>query len=228
MIQKIRAAIVGIVCSVTASQFAGAAELSPDDPSVASDLVLWLRDADIDYDAAAGQWTDSSGNGHDAVGLGTVGSVVWSTPSHATIAGGSLTPSELDSVHFSGATNDMLAATGLNGGSGLADLTIIAVYTVSDRENLTRPVGFGSIAATQANPGNHFNLAGDPSIRKDNGSITGHSASIPGDAPFIRSARMDAGTRVWEIARQGPKYVFIVMVTKNISAITTVVLSSNK
>ncbi len=195
MIQKICAAIIGIACSITGFQFVGAAELPPDDPGIASDLVLWLRDADIDYDAGAGQWTDSSGNGNDAVGIGTVGSVVWSTPSLGAIAGGTLTPGELDSVRFSGAADDMLAATGLNGGSGLSGLTIIAVCAVSSRENLTRPVGFGSIAAAQANAGNHFNLACDPSIRKDNGQIGSgnYSAAIPLDTPFIRSARMDAG-----------------------------------
>lgn len=195
MIRKIRAAILGVACSLSASQLVGAAELSPDDPSISGDLVLWLRDADIDYDAGAGQWTDSSGNGNDAVGIGTVGTVDWSTPVLSTIGGGTLTPSDLDSVAFSGASDDMLAATGLNGGSGLSELTIIAVYAVSNRENLTRPVGFGSIAATQANAGNHFNLASDPSVRKDNGQIGAgtYSADIPLDTPFIRSARMDAG-----------------------------------
>jgi len=195
MIQKIRAAGLAICCSVNASQLAGAAELPPDDPSIVGDLALWLRDADVDYDPGAGLWLDSSGKGNNADGIGTVGSVVWSTPNLATIAGGTLTPSELDSVHFSGATNDMLAATGLNGDSGLSELTIIAVYAVSDSQTLTRPLGFGSVAATQANAGNHFNLASDPSIRKDNGQIGSgsYSGSIPLDTPFIRSARMDAG-----------------------------------
>ncbi len=195
MIQKIRAAIIAISCSVVGSQFAAAAELSPDDPSIAGDLALWLRNADVDYDPGAGLWLDSSGKGNNADGIGMVGSVLWSTPNLATIAGGTLTPDELDSVHFSGGTNDILAATGLNSDSGLSELTIIAVYAVSDNQNLTRPVGFGSIAATQANAGNHFNLASDPSIRKDNGQIGSGSygGSIPLNTPFIRSARMDAG-----------------------------------
>ncbi len=175
-----------------------AAELQPDDPSIADSLVLWLRDADVNYDAGAGQWIDSSGGGNDASGIGTVGAVNWSTPIAATIPGGQLSDSDLECVRFRGSVDDMLATPGLNGGDGLAELTIIAVYASSDSSNLTRPVGIGSLAAIQDNPGDHFNLASDPSIRKDNGSITGHSAPIPLDLPFIRSARMDAsGSDEW-------------------------------
>lgn len=195
MIRKIRAAILGVSCFFSVSQSVGAAELSPDDPSISSDLVLWLRDAAIDYNAGAGNWTDSSGNGNDAVGIGSVGAVDWATPALGSISGGSLIPGDLDTVRFSGTTNDMLVAAGLNGDSGLAELTVIAAYAVSDRQSLTRPVGFGSVAATQANAGNFFSLASDPSIRKDNGQIGAgsYSAAVPLDTPFIRSARMDAG-----------------------------------
>ncbi|MEZ5299880.1 MAG: lamin tail domain-containing protein [Verrucomicrobiales bacterium] len=63
---------------------------------------------------------------------------------------------------------------------------------------LTRPVGIGSLAATAQNPGNHFNLGSDPSIRKDNGSVTGHSQAVPMGVPFIRRARMDgSGVKEW-------------------------------
>ncbi|MFT5109309.1 MAG: hypothetical protein ACI9UA_004956, partial [Pseudoalteromonas tetraodonis] len=192
---KTTAAVLAITCPVVFQHFAVAAELPPDDPSVAGNLALWLRDADIDYDPGAGQWLDSSGNGNNADGIGIVGTITWLVPGLATISGGALTDSDLNSVHFSGSVNDMLAAPGINGGSGLSELTIIAVYAVSDRNGLTRPLGFGSIAATQANAGNHFNLASDPSIRKDNGQIGAgsYSGSIPLNTPFIRSARMDAG-----------------------------------
>ncbi|MGI9243438.1 MAG: lamin tail domain-containing protein, partial [Verrucomicrobiales bacterium] len=192
------AAILAIACVASLCQASPAAELAPNDPSIAADLALWLTAPDIDYDQGAGQWTDSSGKGNDAIGIGTVGAVEWSTPILSTVSGGALTPSELDSVHFSGSANDILATAGLNGGSGLSELTIIAVYAVSNNSNLTRPVGFGSLAASQANPGDHFNLASDPSVRKDNGAITGHSSSIPLDTPLIRSARMQSsGVDEW-------------------------------
>ena len=199
MSQKFPAAILAIACVAGLQPpTAAAAELAPNDPSIAANLTLWLTNPDIDYDPGAGQWADSSGNGNDATGIGTVGTVTWNTPVLSSIAGGTLTPTELDSVHFSGGTNDILATTGLNSGSGLSDLTIIAVFSVSDNNSLTRPVGFGSIAATQTNPGNHFNLAGGPSLRKDNGSITGYSQSFPLNTPFIRSARMDSsGVDEW-------------------------------
>ena len=193
MSPKIPAAILAVACITGLYRSAGAAELAPNDPSIAADLALWLSSPDTDYDPGAGTWTDSSGNGNDATGIGTVGTVNWSTPTLSTIAGGTLTPNELDSVHFTGGTDDMLATAGLNGDSGLSDLTVIAVYAVSDRNSLTRPAGFGSIAAIQTNPGDHFNLASDPSLRKDNGAITGYSGSVPLNTPFIRSARMDSG-----------------------------------
>ena len=174
------------------------AELAPNDPGIADDLVLWLRDSDSDYDPGGGHWADSSGKGHHAVVVGDVGGVIYSPPTLSLIDGGPLSPLQLDGVRFSGNTNDLLATGPLNNGEGLAELTIIAVYAASDRANLTRPIGFGSIAGTQTNPGNHFNLASDPSIRKDNGSVTGHSEDIPLDVPFIRSSRMDAnGVDEW-------------------------------
>ncbi|MFT6180519.1 MAG: hypothetical protein ACJAQT_004167 [Akkermansiaceae bacterium] len=51
-----------------------------------------------------------------------------------------------------------------------------------------------SSAATQANAGDHFNLAGDPSIRKDNGQLGSgtYSEVFPVETTFIRTARMSA------------------------------------
>ena len=47
-------------------------------------------------------------------------------------------------------------------------------------------------AATQANPGDHFNLGSDPSIRKDNGQIGfgNYSQAFPLQTTFIRTTRM--------------------------------------
>ena len=53
-----------------AGPLAATGELAPNDPTIADDLVLWLRDAQTDYDAGAGQWDDSSGNDHHATALG--------------------------------------------------------------------------------------------------------------------------------------------------------------
>jgi hypothetical protein len=77
-------------------------------------------------------------------------------------------------------------------------LTVFIAYhmvSIGGTSNLTRPAGIGSVAGTQANPGNHFNLASDPSVRKDNGQIGSgtYSAAPPLGSPFIRIARMDAG-----------------------------------
>lgn len=176
-----------------------AEELAPDDPSISGSLSLWLRNADIDYDPAAGEWLDSSGNDHHAQGIGVVDGITWSAPNQSSIAGGTLTPNELESVHFSGDRDDILAITDVNDGSGLSELTIITVYSTSSNNGINRPLGFGSISAA-GNLGNHFNLASDPSIRKDNGQIGsgGYSAAIPLNTPFIRSARMDSnGVDEW-------------------------------
>lgn len=58
----------------------------------------------------------------------------------------------------------------------------------------------GSIAATQVNAGNHFNLASDPSVRKDNGQIGSgtYGGAAPVGSPFIRISRMDGdGVDEW-------------------------------
>lgn len=171
------------------------APLPPDAPGLAEDLVLWLRHAEANYDAGTGEWFDSSGKGHHARGPGPVGNIIWATPILSSIDGGGLVDRNLAAVRFAGDANDLLATAPLNEGRGLSRLTIISVYAVTDRDSLTRPLGFGSLAATQNNPGNHFNLASDPSIRKDNGQIGSgsYATSLPVNAPVIRSTRMGAG-----------------------------------
>jgi hypothetical protein len=99
-------------------------------------------------------------------------------------------------VAFSGSVDDLLRSAAINGSAGLSELTIFTVYTLTNlagTTNLTRPAGIGSIAGTQANPGDHFNLASDPSVRKDNGQIGSgsYSAPIPTGVSFIRISRMD-------------------------------------
>jgi len=101
------------------------------------------------------------------------------------------------SVHFANDADDLLIAAGLNGDAGLAELTIFVAYHVNfltANPDLTRPVGIGSVAATQENPGDHFNLASDPSIRKDNGQLGSgtYSEIFPSETTIIRTARMTA------------------------------------
>ena len=170
-----RPVLIASVLAMAMTAAVSGVELAPDDPSIAGSLAVWLRDPGIDYDPAAGLWSDSSGNGLDASVVAD-GGVAFEAPALQPLDGGDLAPGELMGVHFAGEKDDLLATPSLNNGDGLSELTIIAVYSLDSVEgnaSLTRPVGLGSVAGTGANPGNHFNLASDPSIRKDNGSVTG-------------------------------------------------------
>jgi hypothetical protein len=79
------------------------------------------------------------------------------------------------------------------GQSGFTDFTSIVVYksNVADRD--IRPFGLGS--ASSLNPFGssvpHFNLGCDPSIRKDNGSITGYTQAHPTNQVFVRTSVFD-------------------------------------
>ena len=181
---------------------ASAASLTPNDPSVGGSLGLWLTDAASNFDGTT--WSDSSGNGNNASPVGLVnvgGPVTYSAPVLDVLT--TSADHNTSSVAFSGAADDMLVANGIFGGSGSNTLTVFVAYhtiAVGGNANLTRPAGLGSVAATQANAGNHFNLAGDPSVRKDNGQIGSgtYSGSVPIGSPFIRIARMDAnGVDEW-------------------------------
>lgn len=177
-----------------------AQELSPDDASIADSLGVWFRDAATTFDPETGIWADSSGNDNHAEPVGEVnvtGPVTFVAPTLGMISGGAFSAEEVSSVHFANDVDDLLVAADLNMDTGLTDLTIFVVYNanfLASNPNLTRAVGFGSISATQANAGNHFNLAGDPSIRKDNGQLGsgGYSEAFPVETTFIRTARMSA------------------------------------
>jgi hypothetical protein len=175
-----------------------AQELAPDDPAIVESLGAWFRDAATTFDPETGIWADSSGNDNHAEPVGEVnvaGPVTFVGPTLGMISGGAFSAEEVSSVHFASDADDLLAASDLNEDAGLTDLTIFVVYNanfLASNPNLTRAVGFGSISATQANAGNHFNLAGDPSIRKDNGQIGSgaYSEAFPLETTFIRTARM--------------------------------------
>jgi len=175
-----------------------AQELAPDDAAIADDLGAWFRDAANTFDPESGIWADSSGKDNHAIPVGEVNvasPVTYVGPTLATISGGAFSAEDVASVHFANDFDDLLMSADLNGGVGLTDLTIFVVYNVNflaANPNLTRVAGFGSIAATQANAGNHFNLAGDPSIRKDNGQLGSgtYLEILPIETTFIRTARM--------------------------------------
>ena len=179
-----------------------AQELAPDDPSVAADLAVWFRDAAGTFDPGTGVWADSSGNDRHAVPVGEVdvnAPLTYVGPTASTTSGGAFSVDDVPAVRFSNDADDLLVAADLNGDVGLTDLTIFVVYNVdflAANPNLTRPVGIGSVSGTQANPGNHFNLGSDPSIRKDNGQLGAgtYPVAFPPQTTLIRSARMSAAS----------------------------------
>jgi hypothetical protein len=190
---------LSLILLASATLFANGhgATLAPNDPTVSGNLKLWLTDAANNF--SGGTWNDTSGNGNHATTVGTVnvaGAVTYGSPTLNLIA--TTIDQNSSAVAFAGNANDLLVAPGLNGGAGFGALTIFTVYNLtalSGTSNLTRPVGFGSISATQTLVGNVFNLAADPSIRKDNGNIGAgtYSAAHPTGTSFIRITRMDAG-----------------------------------
>ena len=186
-----------LVSLMTAGQ---AQELAPDDPAIVESLGAWFRDAAATFDPETGIWADSSGKDNHAESVGEVdvtGLVTYAGPTLGTISGGEFSAEDVSSVRFSSDVDDLLVAADLNMDAGLTDLTIFVVYNVNflgSNPNLTRPVGFGSVAGTQTNLGDHFNLAGDPSLRKDNGQLGSgaYSLPFPVETTFIRTARMSA------------------------------------
>lgn len=175
-------------------------QLVPDDPSISSHLAVWLKDASTNFNPATGIWSDSSGKGHHAVPVGEVNVAELRTflpPTPSMVPGDGLSANDLTAVRFGADVEDLLVVEELNGGIGLSDLTILVVYRVDPLAALrsqVRPVGIGSISSLQRNPGGHFNLGSDPSIRKDNGQIGAgaYSQPFPDQTTFIRIARMSA------------------------------------
>jgi hypothetical protein len=195
--------LLALTTFAAVSSLAQAATLAPNDPSISASLGLWLTDASNTFDGST--WTDSSGSGNHAVPVGTVnvgGPVTYAAPTLDLIT--TTADHNTSSVAFAGTADDLMRASRINGGAGTNQLTIFMAYNLisynGSTTNLTRPAGIGSIAGSQANPGDHFNLASDPSIRKDNGQIGSgnYSAAAPVATPFIRIARMDAaGVDEW-------------------------------
>ncbi|MFB0552443.1 MAG: hypothetical protein ACETWQ_03925, partial [Phycisphaerae bacterium] len=190
-----------LVCFALAMALAGVAQgaaLAPDDSIIKDNLSLWLRNPGVNFDEASGIWVDVSGNARDAEPVGEVSArgatfvgPMLSFGSNPAVFGG-----EFSTVKFAGDADDLLRAANLNGGAGLSELTIFAVYSVSNIDqagvDATRPVGIGSYQGEGANLGNNFNLSIDVTIRKDNGFVSGSTAEHPVELFFIRVARMNS------------------------------------
>ena len=192
-----------LVCLLSGAVLTGvaqAATLSPDDASIKDNLCLWLRSPDVNYDAVTGVWTDLSGRGNDAVAMGMIDAwgVFYAGPMLAFGSNKTVFDHAFGTAKFSGDIDDLMQAANINDVTGLAELTLIAVYKLYNQgqsgAGMTRPVGIGSFIGEGANLGDYFNLGNDMSIRKDNGSIQGATASHPDDTFFIRIGRMNASS----------------------------------
>ena len=190
-----------LVCLALVTVLAGAvqaAPLAPDDASVKDNLCLWLRNPGVNLDEAAGIWVDSSDKGNDAVAVGDSLGATYVGPTLSSGSNPTVFNGEFSTAKFSGDVDDLLRAANINGGTNLSELTIIAVYKLYNQgqsgSGMTRPVGVGSFIGEGANLGNYFNLANDVSIRKDNGSVQGATATHPDDEFFVRAARMNASS----------------------------------
>jgi hypothetical protein len=171
--------------------------LAPDDDSIKGGLCIWLTDPDIHYDPASGVWTDIGGGNHNAEAMGNIDAwnVTYAAPTLSSGGNPDVFGSEFSTVKFSGDVDDLMRAANINGGNGFSELTIFAVYKLSNQSQsgagMTRPVGIGSFIGEGANLGDYFNLGNDLSIRKDNGSIQASTTDHPDDTFLIRIARMN-------------------------------------
>ncbi len=193
-----------IILSLITVSCLQAASTPPNDASVASDLVLWLRDPVNNMHGGTGTWHDVSGNGFDAnpVGLVAGSGITYEAASVGALQGNDVISNNVSLASFGEKIDDMLATVGLNSDSGLSDLTILTVYHIAtaasknDELSNIRPVGFGSTAADGVKGSDLYNLGIDPSIRKDNGKIGlgAYSEPHPMQTLFIRVSRMDSAT----------------------------------
>jgi hypothetical protein len=189
-----------LVCFTLVVLLAGAVQavaLAPDDSSVKDNLCLWLRSPDANFDPATGIWTDVSDRGNNAETMGLIDAwgVTYASPTLSFGKNASVFEHAFSTVRFAGDTDDLMKAPNINGGAGLSEITVIAVYKLSNQDQsgngMTRPLGIGSFIGEGANLGDYFNIANDVSIRKDNGSVQGATATHPDDTFFIRVSRMN-------------------------------------
>jgi hypothetical protein len=196
-----------LVCFIIVAFLAGvvqAVPLAPDDSSIKDNLCLWLRSPEANFDPSTGTWIDISGRGNNAVTVGEVEAfnVTYVLPTLSFGTNSNVFEHAFSTVKFARDQDELLRASNFNGGQGLSELTVFAVYKVSNIEQtnsgMTRPVGIGSLPGEGANLGDNFDLAIDVTIRKDNGFVDGATAEHPEDQFFIRVSRMNtSGIDQW-------------------------------
>jgi hypothetical protein len=165
---------------------ARAAVMAPDAAPVSGNLVAWYTDPANLYNAATGVWTDSSGQTNDTSTPGSDGPLGLAT-GQAISDGGLLSGKTIDYAQ-STSSADTIGAQ-LNNGTPLGQFTVIALMDYGAANSNNR-VGFGSYR--QGDTADNFNLAGDGSIRKDNGSVGG-GGSVPNEF-LVRAVSFSGGT----------------------------------
>jgi len=184
-IDSVRYALRSVNLQQFSTEFSPVA-IRPNDPSLPGNLVGWYSDPKNLYNATTGVWTDISGKGNDTSPPGT--DVALGLQTDQTIAdGGLLNGQTIDYVESDG-DSDTIGAQ-LNSGTPLGQFTIIALMDYASTSSNDR-VGFGFYPTDSAD---NFHLAGDGSIRKDNGNIAG-SGPVPASEFFIRTASFNSGT----------------------------------
>jgi hypothetical protein len=177
----------GVFVALSLSLDLSAAPLSPSDPSLASNLVTWLADPASNFDD--GTWYDLGPNRHKLTTVGglTDPAIITESPGSGLFSGKSFS-----SLFFSQSASELLS--GPSGASSYADLTAVVVYRATQRDGNLRPFGIGSLNPLSPVPSSlpHMNMGTDPSIRKDNGSLIGHTIAHPLDRVFIRTTVFDS------------------------------------
>ncbi len=147
-----------------------AAELAPDHSALSENLLLWLRTPDTKFDAGSGAWLDASGKDNHAKTVGTsAAGVEYVAGVLGNGSNGEIFGQEFSTIDFKATVDNMLIVEGINGGEGLANTTVITVYSrtmvTGTNASIIRPVGFGSWKLD--NTTNNFNqLALTPRFAK--------------------------------------------------------------
>jgi hypothetical protein len=165
-----------------------------------SGLRLWLESASLTQGngTAINVWSDTSGKGVNAVNSAAVTPFSAAAPTRQGITNGG---NSFGVARFLGNVDEILTAPDIIGGAdalsesaenaNFGNLSVFAVYQTTVGNANNRPVGFGTSSADSRGGQNsdNYHLAGDPSIRKDNGAVTGYTSSQP-NSLFIRSSSM--------------------------------------
>ncbi|MGB6220753.1 sulfatase-like hydrolase/transferase [Haloferula sp.] len=179
--------MAGVFVALSLSLDLSGAPLPPDDPSLTSNLVTWLADPASNFED--GTWYDLGPNRYKLTTVGglTDPAIITESPGSGLFSGKSFS-----SLFFSQSASELLS--GPSGASSYAALTAVVVYRATQRDGNLRPFGIGSLNPLSPVPSSlpHVNMGTDPSIRKDNGSLIGHTIAHPLDRVFIRTTVFDS------------------------------------